>query len=86
MKQQLEELLLTKYSDILVNITITQCPHDSVHTTNSMCTSMMTMSNKYVKHTGLMKTFLKNGIQTSSKHCPNTAKIRVSHTHDMVNT
>lgn len=28
MKTQLEELLLTKYSDILVNIAITQCPHD----------------------------------------------------------
>jgi hypothetical protein len=28
MKSQLEELLLTKYSDILINITITQCPHD----------------------------------------------------------
>lgn len=28
MKQQLEELLLTQYSDILVNIAITQCPHD----------------------------------------------------------
>jgi hypothetical protein len=28
MKDQLRELLLTKYSDILVNIAITQCPHD----------------------------------------------------------